>query len=77
MNSKNIKKYNKRIKRNKFVINKPDIDDLGEILCDYCHMTDYGSYTINTNPNNFCESVACDTAYDIWSDAYYGNEGDI
>lgn len=36
--------------------------ELGEDLCDYCPLTDYGKVRINTGPWNLCEGIRCDDA---------------
>lgn len=36
---------------------------LGEKLCDYCEITNYGSTPVNTNEHNICEGSACKEAY--------------
>ena len=37
--------------------------ELGDSLCKYCEITDYGSLSVNTNQFNLCEGVLCDDAY--------------
>lgn len=36
---------------------------LGDKLCNYCEMTNYGSTEVNTNEHNICEGKLCKEAY--------------
>lgn len=48
---------------------KKTIEELGEELCNYCICSDYGEKRINTNPDNWCEGINCDSAYDDYLDS--------
>lgn len=50
-----IKKYND--------INIITREELGDNLCKYCELTEYGNKEINTNQFNLCEGICCDDAY--------------
>lgn len=39
-------------------------DEVGEDLCEYCELTEYGCRKINTGPWNLCEGIGCDKAYE-------------
>lgn len=38
-------------------------EQLGDNLCKYCEITEYGLLSVNTNQFNLCEGVLCDDAY--------------
>ena len=42
------------------------MEELAEVLCGSCPLTEFGTIAVNTSPHNLCEGTRCEEAYENW-----------
>lgn len=54
-----------------------NIEELGDDLCNYCPMTDCGSYSVNTSHFNLCEGRSCEEAYECYEEEFLEEQEEL